>query len=660
LGLLVAATVLVIAPPLVGPGVGISWPLGRAAIHANSAVRGEGALPDIILAAKQAADDGGRRELRRHLVLQPPALPRGRCCHGAVTSSGAPRCSNNPVSADDDHPAAVEAVAAASHRARGRNQEKGGAEESDGRADLHRVRVYAPVWVMAPHPLYPLLDADYDAKHRAHLIIDNLQVLSVLRPRTHSAMRWHERYSDYIRRAGFLPLARIVNAGLPTMDGPALTALVDRWRPEIHTFHLPCGELTVTLQDVAMILGLPIDGHAVTGFAQPHGWRDTVEHLLGIRPPEPAVNEKDKKPSGVSSAWLTSHFNNLDDNADEGTVERFARAWLWHLVGGYLFPDASGNTISWLFLPILGQQWENIATYSWGSATLAWLYRSLCEACTRTGASPTLGGCAYLLQVWMWERFPVGRPDRGPAEVKWTPYSRPEIENMNLSPICKRDENYWRATIPLVWFFVVEWHLPQRVVRQFGLLQQPDVHQETTNRELHKIDRRKVRGPVDWVVKHQPYISLWDARERFSMYPYDGPAHRNGPYKEYLVWFHNNARVFIRPPVNIAELQESESDDDNDHMDGYDQATRESTQTERAPLHNYTASQLVRFGNDAGHALCHPQGSEEEVGALRAFAQDIIGSSQLGDAPAATQQSVRRAGRRRARDTSEVGSANIL
>ncbi|TVU13990.1 hypothetical protein EJB05_37431, partial [Eragrostis curvula] len=102
-------------------------------------------------------------------------------------------------------------------------------------------------------------------------------------------------------------------------------------------------------------------------------------------------NEKDKKPSGVSSAWLTSHFNNLDDNADEGTVERFARDWLWHM------------------------QWENIATYSWGSATLAWLYRSLCEACTRTGASPTLGGCAYLLQIWMWERFPVGRPDRGPA-----------------------------------------------------------------------------------------------------------------------------------------------------------------------------------------------------------------------------------------------------
>ncbi|TVU43652.1 hypothetical protein EJB05_10138 [Eragrostis curvula] len=303
-----------------------------------------------------------------------------------------------------------------------------------------------------------------------------------------------------------------------------------------------------------------------------------------------------------------------------------------------------------------------------------------------------------------------------PNQVKWTPYSRPEIENMNLSPICKRDENYWRATIPLVWFFVVEWHLPQRVVRQFGLLQQPDVHQETTNRELHKIDRRKVRGPVDWVVKHQPYISLWDARERFSMYPYDGPAHRNGPYKEYLVWFHNNARVFIRPPVNIAELQESESDDDNDHMDGYDQATRESTQTERAPLHNYTKMrrscrrlalklncittpdchepQPSRSTSGRGTAPCsqqrtpsrsicrgaspsaatssrsrrqsqsrQPSDSEEDDASEEhdpSYGQDIIASSQLGDAPAATQQSVRRAGRRRARDTSEVGSANIL
>ena len=43
-------------------------------------------------------------------------------------------------------------------------------------------------------------------------------------------------------------------------DRSLLTALVDRWRPETHTFHLPFGEMAPTLQDVAMLLGLPIVG----------------------------------------------------------------------------------------------------------------------------------------------------------------------------------------------------------------------------------------------------------------------------------------------------------------------------------------------------------------------------------------------------------------
>jgi hypothetical protein len=34
---------------------------------------------------------------------------------------------------------------------------------------------------------------------------------------------------------------------MPHMDEALLTCLVDRWRPEMHTFYLPFGEMTVTL-----------------------------------------------------------------------------------------------------------------------------------------------------------------------------------------------------------------------------------------------------------------------------------------------------------------------------------------------------------------------------------------------------------------------------
>jgi hypothetical protein len=62
-----------------------------------------------------------------------------------------------------------------------------------------------------------------------------------------------------------------------------------------------------------------------------------------------------------------------------------------------------------MWIPIIRQQWEAIATYSWGSATVAWLYRQMCDACRRSGATTNLGGCIYLLQLWMWERLPIGR-----------------------------------------------------------------------------------------------------------------------------------------------------------------------------------------------------------------------------------------------------------
>ena len=63
-------------------------------------------------------------------------------------------------------------------------------------------------------------------------------------------------------------------------DVALLSALVERWRPETHTFHLPVGEITVSLQDVSCLWGLPITGRAVTGVEYGDFTKD-VEELLG-------------------------------------------------------------------------------------------------------------------------------------------------------------------------------------------------------------------------------------------------------------------------------------------------------------------------------------------------------------------------------------------
>jgi hypothetical protein len=51
--------------------------------------------------------------------------------------------------------------------------------------------------------------------------------------------------------------------------------------------------------------------------------------------------------------WLIERFDNLHPAVGEAEIERFARVWLWHFLGSFLFLDASGNTIIWIFVDIL-------------------------------------------------------------------------------------------------------------------------------------------------------------------------------------------------------------------------------------------------------------------------------------------------------------------
>mgnify|MGYP003703334221 FL=1 len=70
------------------------------------------------------------------------------------------------------------------------------------------------------------------------------------------------RVFQCLLRAGFYGVYRI---GHIRLDRPLITALVERWCTEPHTFHFPIGEATVTLQDGSVLYGLRIDGLAVTG-----------------------------------------------------------------------------------------------------------------------------------------------------------------------------------------------------------------------------------------------------------------------------------------------------------------------------------------------------------------------------------------------------------
>jgi hypothetical protein len=155
-------------------------------------------------------------------------------------------------------------------------------------------------------------------------------MLPPLRMRGHASavkMDYDERYAPFFRRARLLGFVLQFKRKPPTLVHPALTALIDRWRPETHSFHLPCGEMTVTLEDWGMITAMPIEGQALTGRVERTNWQQMVTALIGDCP-----DAKGNRTSGVPLPWLVKTRKTCPANADQETVERYARAYLWYLL----------------------------------------------------------------------------------------------------------------------------------------------------------------------------------------------------------------------------------------------------------------------------------------------------------------------------------------
>ena len=122
----------------------------------------------------------------------------------------------------------------------------------------------------------------------------------------------------------------------------------------------------------------------------------------------------------------------------------------------------------------------------------------------------------------------------------WQPY---EAELEDLLPWCVVGRVMWTATVPLVCFHLVELHTPDRVVRQFGMIQEIS-RDVDTNIVLHQIDLRGKVG-VNWMQRHAMHIMEWGNRlqRRCEAVLGDMP-----PHHEYFDWFKRITRRFIDIP----------------------------------------------------------------------------------------------------------------
>ncbi|KAG8496458.1 hypothetical protein CXB51_007558 [Gossypium anomalum] len=105
--------------------------------------------------------------------------------------------------------------------------------------------------------------------------------------------------------------------------------------------------------------------------------------------------------------WLQDTFPEPRNDSTEVERIRYARAYIFEMIGGYLMPDLSRNIVHlrWLLKLV---DFRAAGEFSWGFAVLATLHQEICRV---TPPNKTkIGGCLSLQQSWVRFRLPLLRP----------------------------------------------------------------------------------------------------------------------------------------------------------------------------------------------------------------------------------------------------------
>lgn len=394
------------------------------------------------------------------------------------------------------------------------------------------------------------------------------------------ALRCHEHTSkldqwaltpkqvELVKKAGFGYL-RLIPA--ISLDNPLISALVERWRRETNTFHFTIGEMTITLQDVAYLLGLAIDGEAVIGVT--HTSCEAVcLKFLGKAPDSGYTSG-----GMVKLSWLKETFSHHPGDASTEEIERHTRAYLLYLVGSTIFSTTTGNKVPVMYLPLF-EDFDQAGRYAWGAAALSFLYRALGNASLKSQS--TISGCLTLLQCWSYYHLNVGRPKlrhdpvhnsfpyvlrwKGrqngptanrdvafyrkaldvldPSDVEWCPYRN---INMNNIPEEIRDNIIiGRSRTMLICFDKAERHLPDRCLRQYGFLQTIPEEVPIWERKTRGVD-----GGIDLSSKMESELDEWSER-RLHIVEDDEDIYVDESH--YANWFSRITRKLVGRPIPIS------------------------------------------------------------------------------------------------------------
>ncbi|MQL83823.1 hypothetical protein Taro_016319 [Colocasia esculenta] len=202
------------------------------------------------------------------------------------------------------------------------------------------------------------------------------------------------------------------------VDVPYLEALRERWEEDCKAFMMPWGHMIPTLEDVAYLTGLPVQGEPVVGLERRDYYDDIVELLgpefvAGRRRPirsillgslSEAVGLRGRRrwPLEGLDEFCTGVRGALD--LGDRSEERSIRIFVSYLLGRFLFATQSSQ-MNCKFVLLL-RDLAQVGRYAWGAVMLGHLFSLLPSSSQR---SQSTGGFTPFLQIWGYTRFPMGR-----------------------------------------------------------------------------------------------------------------------------------------------------------------------------------------------------------------------------------------------------------
>ncbi|MQL93776.1 hypothetical protein Taro_026424 [Colocasia esculenta] len=318
------------------------------------------------------------------------------------------------------------------------------------------------------------------------------------------------------------------------VDVPYLEALRERWEEDCKAFIMPWGHMIPTLEDVAYLTGLLVQGEPVVGLERRDYYDDIVELLgpefvAGRRRPirsillgslSEAVGLRGRRRGPLESLdeFCTGVRGALD--LGDRSEERSIRIFVSYLLGRLLFATQSSQ-MNCKFVLLL-RDLAQAGRYAWGAAMLGHLFSLLPSSSQR---SQSTGGFTPFLQIWGYTRFPMGcgtlvegRQTMVPLMTRWEVAPDPRVTDRRVGDVRVALDHYpyeqvaagrplFDRHLLLLCLGTCEVLYLELVVRTLGW-HQPAIEVPSLGREGHS-RRRFFAEDRNWGADHGNTVAYW-------------------------------------------------------------------------------------------------------------------------------------------------------